>query len=181
MKTYISMLRGINVTGHNMISMVDLKKLYESMGMINVRTYVQSGNVLFESKPKDESKLSAKIESQIMKIFGYEVSVIIRSVEDLKRILSNNPFLKKKDVDISKLYVTFLKNTPSTELLSKPDRALSQTDEFITGECEIFLYCPGGYGNTKLSNNYFERKLKVAATTRNWNSVNAIFNLAINS
>jgi uncharacterized protein (DUF1697 family) len=181
MKTYISMLRGINVSGQKKISMADLKKLYESLGLINVQTYVQSGNVVFESKLKDDSKLPGLIKNQILKTLGYDVVVLIRSAEGFNRIITNNPFLKKRNGDTSNLYVTFLDSPPSKDQKNNLDHLLSETDEFVMGECEIFLFCPGGYGNTKLSNNYFERKLKIAATTRNWNSINALFNLAIKS
>jgi uncharacterized protein (DUF1697 family) len=160
--------------------MTDLKKLYETIGLPNVKTYVQSGNVLFESKQKDGSKLSGLIEAQIMKIFGYKVPVIIRSADDFKRIINNNPFLEKRKEETSKLYVTFLNNPPLPELLKNLDPTFSKTDELVIDEREIFLFCPGGYGNTKLSNNYFERKLKIAATTRNWNTVNALFSIAVN-
>ena len=173
MKVFISMLRGINVSGQNKISMTDLKVLYESIGLVNVQTYVQSGNVVFESKLKDDSKLPGLIRNQILKSLGYDVSVFIRNTDDFNRILANNPFLKKRKGDSSNLYVTFLAAIPSKDQLSNLDHAISSTDEFIIGESEIFLFCPGGYGNTKLSNNYFERKLKIAATTRNWNSVTA--------
>ena len=178
MKTYISMLRGINVTGHNMINMADLKKLYESVRLNNARTYVQSGNVLFESNLKDDSKISGMIESQIKKAFGFEVSVFIRSADDFKRIIDTNLFLNKKNIDTSKLYVSFWRGSPPADLLNTIEVPAGITDEFIIGEGEIFLYCPGGYGNTKLSNNFFERKLKIPATTRNWNTVNALYSLA---
>jgi len=178
MKTYISMLRGINVSGQKKVSMVDLKELYESLGFINVQTYVQSGNVVFESTLKDDSKLPGLIKNQILKTLGYDVAVLIRSAEGFNRIIANNPFLKKRKGDTSNLYVTFLDIPPSKEQISNLDHTISDTDEFIMGECEIFLFCPGGYGKTKLSNNYFEKKLKIAATTRNWNTINALFNMA---
>ena len=177
MNIFISMLRGINVSGHNKISMADLKNLYESLGFQNVVTYVQSGNVVFDSDKQDASKLSALIESQIKKSFDLSVSVLLRDKNDLQRIISGNPFVKRKK-DPIKLYVTFLQTSPPTfdfNILPLPS---SESDEFIIIDKEIFIFCPNGYGRTKLNNNFFEKKLNLIATTRNWNTVNALFKLA---
>jgi uncharacterized protein (DUF1697 family) len=170
------MLRGINVTGHNKISMADLKNLYESLDFHNVVTYVQSGNVIFDSAKQDESKLSSLIETQIKKSFGLSVPVLIRNKNDLQRIISGNLFVKRKE-DPAKLHITFLNNSPAPSDLNKLSLPPNETDEFIFKDKEIFLFCPNGYGRTKLTNNFFEKKLNVIATTRNWNTVNALFKL----
>lgn len=171
------MLRGINVSGHNMISMPDLKKLYESLSFQNVVTYVQSGNVIFDSPIKDIPKLASQIESQIKKVFNYSVPVVIRNKDDLHRIISGNPFIKRKE-DPAKLHVTFLPASPASVDINKLTLPPNETDEFIIKDKEIFIFCPNGYGRTKLNNNFFEKKLNLSATTRNWNSVNALFKLA---
>jgi uncharacterized protein (DUF1697 family) len=177
MNTYISMLRGINVSGHNMISMPDLIKLYESLDFQNVVTYVQSGNVIFDSTIKDIPKLSSQIESHIKKTFNFSVPVIIRHKDDLRLIISGNPFIKRKKEPIN-LYVTFLQSTPPPFDFKTLPPSTNSSDEFIIKNKEIFLFCPNGYGRTKLNNNFFEKKLNLNATTRNWNSVNALFKLA---
>jgi uncharacterized protein (DUF1697 family) len=177
MNTYVSMLRGINVSGHNMISMPDLKKLYESLGFKNVVTYVQSGNVIFDSPAKDIPKLSSQIESQLKKTFNFSVPLVIRDKNDLQRIISENPFINKKK-DPLNLYVTFLQSTPDPFDFKTSPLPSGESDEFIIKDKEIFLFCPNGYGRTKFNNNYFEKKLNISATTRNWNSVNALFKLA---
>ena len=178
MNTFISMLRGINVSGQKKIRMVELKSLYESLGFVNVRTYVQSGNVVFDSTRQDASKLAASIEAQIEQSFGYAVSVFIRDTNDLQRIIGSNPFLSGRKKDPAKLYVTFLYSSPSKSKLGNLDISNDEADEFFVGDKEIFLFCPNGYGRTKLSNNFFERKLNVPATTRNWKTVNALYEMA---
>lgn len=175
MNTYISMLRGINVSGQKQVRMADLKNLYESMGFENVRTYVQSGNVIFESAEKDEAKLSKQIEAKIEETFGFSVPVLVRTAQDFKRIVENHPFTKE---DPARVLVTFLHERPARSKLDDLSSYEDKVDQFAIGEQEIFLFCPGGYGKTKLSNTFFEKKLGVAATTRNWKTVNMLYEMA---
>jgi uncharacterized protein (DUF1697 family) len=177
MNTFISMLRGINVSGYNNISMSDLKKLYESLDFKNVVTYVQSGNVIFDTTKQEASKLSSLIETQIKKSFNLSVSVLLRDKNDLQRIISINPFIKRKK-DPIKLYVTFLHSAPAPFDFNKLPLPSTESDEFIIIDREIFIFCPNGYGRSKLNNNFFEKKLNVIATTRNWNTVTTLFKLA---
>jgi len=177
MHTYISMLRGINVSGQKKVRMAELHTLYEKLGLVNVETYVQSGNVVFDSPEPDAAKLRGLIEAQIEAVFGYPVSVFIRYAEDFRRIIDSNPFSNRRNGGLW-LHVTFLYQAPSPaawDALKAPD---GETDEFVRGEMEIFLFCPSGYGRTKLSNSFFERKLGVPATTRNWRTVNALYEMA---
>ena len=174
MKTYISMIRGINVSGQKKIKMNELKLLYESLNFQNVVTYIQSGNIIFEQTDSEYSVLSKNIEEKILGAFGFNVTVFIRTVNDLKKIVKNNPFLKKREKDINKLHVTFLSHKPSQSLTDEIDILKYKPDEFYLNENEIYLFCPNGYGRTKLSNNFFERKLKVSATTRNWKTLNKL-------
>jgi len=177
MNTYISMLRGINVSGHNKISMTDLKNLYESLDFQNVITYLQSGNVVFDSDKQDASKISSQIEAQIKKSLSLSVSVLLRDKNDLQQIISGNPFVKRKK-DLIKLYVTFLQSSPAPFDFKRLPLPSDESDEFIIVDKEIFIFCPNGYGRTKLNNNFFEKKLNVIATTRNWNTVNALYKLS---
>jgi uncharacterized protein (DUF1697 family) len=182
MNTFISMLRGINVSGQKKIRMVELRDLYESLNLVNVETYVQSGNVVFDSTEGDASKLAELIEAQIAKSFGYAVPVFIRDADDFRRIVDGNPFLKERNEDPAKLYVTFLYRSPSESKLSNLAIPTGEAAEFSIGDSigdkEAFLFCPNGYGRTKLSNSFFERKLDVPATTRNWKTVNALHKMA---
>lgn len=172
------MLRGINLGNHNKISMPDLVGLFGSFGFSTIRTYLQSGNILFESEQTDREALSALIESGIMNAFGYCVKVFLRTPGDFKRIIANNPFLQKPNADPATLHVTFLQRLPTSSEREDLGPALRDGDEFAIGEQEIFLYCPNGYGRTRLSNSFFERKLDQPATTRNWNTVTALYKLA---
>jgi uncharacterized protein (DUF1697 family) len=179
MKTYISILRGINVTGYRMIKMPELKKLYEGLGFIDVVTYIQSGNVIFKAIDNPGIKeLSLKIEKEILKQFGYDVPVIIRTPEEMTAALTANPFRNADGTVADKIYITFLGDIPGEENLEKINPVNYLPDRFIILGKEIYLDCAAGYGTTKLSNTFFENKLKVRATTRNWKTVNALVELA---
>ncbi len=177
MHTFISMLRGINVSGQKKIIMADLRKLYESLGLVKVKSYVQSGNVIFDSQEPDASKLATLLETQIEQTYGYTVSVFMRDSHDFQRIINSNLFTNERDEDPTKLYVTFLYTPLAKSKLHNPDIPPHKADEFIIGATEIFLFCPHGYGRTKYSNNFFERKLKVTATSRNWKTINALYKM----
>ena len=175
MRKYISMLRGINVSGQNKIKMEELKVLYESLGLKSVKTYIQSGNVIFESPESDVSELVNKIETAIKQAFGFSVIVTIRTMNEFQHVVKNNPFYEKVKEDVKKLHVTFLSDTPSKSSLDLINKLENEPDEWFIAGKEIYLYCPNGYGRTKLTNNYFEKKLNVSATTRNWKTVNKLY------
>lgn len=175
MNTYISMLRGINVSGQKKIRMADLRSLYESLGLINVQSYLQSGNVVFDSEEKNVEKLRDSIEAQIESMYGFSVPVLIRTGEDFRRVIENHPFAEEEAI---RVLVTFMYEPPEKSKLDDLSQYEDKVDQFAIGEQEIFLFCPGGYGRTKLSNNFFEKNLGVVATTRNWKSVNALFEMA---
>ena len=175
MPTYISFLKGINVGGQKSIRMPDLKALYEAMGFKDVITYVQSGNVVFDSGDFDPIKIGAAIEAEIERRFSFHVSVILRDRNDFQRILDGNPFVHSRNEDPSTLHVTFLSKSPSTEMVNGMKIPTGIEDECVLSGKEIYLFCPNGYGRTKLSNSFFERKLNVLATTRNWRTVVAMY------
>ncbi len=175
MNSYISMLRGINVSGQKKIKMEELKKLYKSLGFFDVQTYIQSGNVIFKSPEKDVSKLASRIRQGIKQISGFDVSVIIRTKDELEELIKNNPFTQK---DASKLHVTFLSAVPTSVPVDEISKVKDKAEEFFIGDRAVYLFCPNGYGRSKLSNTLFEKKLKLSATTRNWETVKALFNMA---
>jgi uncharacterized protein (DUF1697 family) len=175
MKTFISMLRGINVGGQKKISMEELKKLYGAMGFVNVRTYIQSGNVIFESPGDKTLALAKNIQYKIKQSFGFDVHVVIRTLDEFRELIAKNPFVKK---DPSKLHVTFLTDAPQRPPIDEINYLKDKAEDFCISGREIYLFCPNGYGTSALSNNFFEKKLKMAATTRNWNTVNTLFSLA---
>ena len=178
MTAYISMLRGINVSGQKQVRMDDLRRAYSALGLTDVASYVQSGNVVFTSLDSSADFLAARIEAQIETTFGYRVPVFIRRVEDFRRILDSNPFLTARVEGSARLYVTFLYRQPTQAEWGSLKPPANTQDEFAFGEQEVYLFCPGGYGTTKLNNTFFEKKMGIPTTTRNWNTVNALYALA---
>jgi len=175
MKTYLSILRGINVSGTKLIKMADLKLLYESLGYRNVKTYIQSGNVIFDSESNKD--IAKSIEKAITEKYNFEVPVILRTAEELKDIVNKNIFIADKDTDVTKLHVTFMEEEPSYANIDKIKDIDHLPDKFLISGKEINVYCPNGYGKTKINNNYFENKLKVSCTTRNWRTLNELLNM----
>lgn len=169
---YIAILRGINVGTGRKVPMADLKVLCAKLGLANVQTYIQSGNIIFEmNKPEAIPALQDRMHQAISETFGFNIPVIIRTAQEMEESIANNPFLKEKDVDIEKLHFTFLKETPATEWVEKIKMFQFLPDRFeIIGKA-VFVYCQDGYGRSKITNDFFERKLKVTATTRNWKTV----------
>ncbi|HWY34576.1 MAG TPA: DUF1697 domain-containing protein [Nitrosopumilaceae archaeon] len=178
MQTYISILRGINVSGHKIIKMEELRKMYVGLGFKNVQTYIQSGNVIFQYKKTKLQDLEKNVTKQIVKDFSFEVPVLVKELSELIEILSNNPFINKRKEDVSKLHVTFLSEEPEPANIENIKKGQYASDEFILSGKSVYLFCPNGYGNTKLNNTFFESKLKVTSTTRNWKTINGLVNLA---
>jgi uncharacterized protein (DUF1697 family) len=165
--SYAALLRSVNVGGRK-VSMADIRDLFGSLGYSDVATYVQSGNVVFKSSSA-AATMTDSIESAVRTLAGFEVDVFIRSAKDLRTILKKHPFLDRTD-DGTKLHVTFLSERPTKEKVSDLPTT-KDSDELLVDGREIYLYCPNGYGNTKLNNAFLERKLSVRATTRNWKTV----------
>ncbi len=178
MTTYISMLRGINLGPHNRIKMEFLRTSLATIGLDQIRTYVQSGNAVFSCADVPTAKLSEKIERQILKDFGLTVSVISLTADEMKSTIQKNPFVKQSGIDCSKMHVTFLAENPAPSAIKKLEALVAGADQFRYSARAVYLYCPGGYGETKLSNNAFEKLLLVRATTRNWKSVNNLYQMA---
>jgi uncharacterized protein (DUF1697 family) len=171
------MLRGINVA-QKWIGMERLRAIFETLGLSEVRTYVQSGNVVFQTEQGSLTRLSKDITEQIRRDFDFEVPVLIRTLEEMEEIVASNNFAKDKELDHSKLHVTFLADTPAVATVSGLKSLASKSERFRVVGREVYLYCPDGYGRTKLSNNAIERKLSLVATTRNWRTVNALLAMA---
>jgi uncharacterized protein (DUF1697 family) len=178
MNTYIALLRGINVSGQKMIKMTALAELFQALKFTNVKTYIQSGNVVFQDKGKDPRALEKKIEKKIRDTFGFDVPVLVLNARTLPAILKNNPYLKKKGGDTSKLYLTFFNQQYDQKTVDTLSASDYGGDEFHVKDQVIYLHLPNNYGNTKLNNNFFESKLKITATTRNWKTMNELLRLA---
>jgi len=177
MTTYIAMLRGINVSGHKIMKMERLRAMFANMGFQNVQTYVQSGNVIFSTR-EPSANLAAKIEKQILKEFGFDVPVLTKTAKEMADIVKHNPFMKEKAIDQAKLHVTFLADDPPKDALKLLQPLASSEEQIhVTGRA-VYLYCPNGYGNTKLNNTAIEKKLGCGATTRNWKTTQTLLEMA---
>jgi uncharacterized protein (DUF1697 family) len=166
---YVAMLRGVNVGG-NPLKMDWLREACAGIGLQNVRTYVQSGNIVFSSRlgaPKLAELLKATIDAQTR----LPVRVVIRSASEMAGIVAGNPFLTRQGLDLTKLHVTFLAKLPSKPAHEKLDGLAGTRDEYRLAGREIYLHCPINYGETRLSNMAIEKVLSLGATTRNWKTV----------
>ena len=177
MEIFVSMLRGINVGGRKKVSMKELAEIYLKLKFENIITYVNSGNVIFSANRKDNMSLAQEIERSILNYFGFEVPVIIRSAGEMKMITGSNPFLPDKSDELDFLHVTFLSGKPTKTELERINSYNYHPDKFLIKNREIYLFCPGGYGRTKLNNTFFESKLNLTATTRNWKTVNELLKI----
>jgi len=171
MAVFISLLRGINVSGQKIIKMTYLKNMFEELGYTNVITYLQSGNVIFETGNKESARLDDEISAQINKKFGFEVPVLVLSSIQLMNIVENNVYKDDNTKDPAFLHVTFLASRPKDFDFESIKNKRAKGEEITIKENAVYLYCPHGYGKTKLTNNFLETKLKVKATTRNWKTV----------
>lgn len=178
MKTYIALLRGINVGGHRKIKMVDLIELLNKMGFKDVKTYIQSGNVVFKSSITKTSELEEKIMKTIAKTFGFDVPVLVKTHKEIKSIFDNNPFTETSDIENKRIYFALLKETPQPELKAAFQKVKFLGELFVVAEDCVYLNYSIGAGKAKLSNNLIERKLKVSATARNYNTMVKLLELS---
>ncbi|RYM34902.1 DUF1697 domain-containing protein [Brumimicrobium glaciale] len=176
MEKKIAILRGINVGGNRKILMNDLKSMFHDLGIPDAITYIQSGNVIFESS-LDPIELSDLIESAILEKFGFVVPVIIRKAKELEKSIKSNPFYDS-EADVNNLHLTFLKQKPLKSDLDLIQSIDYTPDLFVVKDMNVFIYCEGKYHESKLTNNFFEKKLKVGATTRNWKTVLKLMELS---
>ncbi len=173
MTRYACLLRGVNVSGQRKVAMKELVSLCQSLGFSNVESYLQSGNIVLDA-PLGAAELEATLEQAIRNEFGYtDIDVLARTAPEIGAVIESMPAAWKTH-DTSLLYFTFLKTAPA----AVASAASFLPDEFEAGEKVIYIHCPGGYGKTKLNNNYFERTLKLRATTRNWNTTVKLYELA---
>ena len=178
MNTFICLLRGINVSGQKKIKMAELKTYFGEIGLDKIITYIQSGNVIFNSKISDPKKIEKLIFDKIKVQYDFEVETIVKTPTEIKSILDNNPFVKQNK-DVNKNYITFLFNEPAKErLLILKEKDYSPEEYFIDKDV-LYFYSPNGYGKAKLNNNFIESKLRVIATTRNWQTVNKLLELSL--
>ena len=178
MPAYIAMLRGINVGGQKPVRMEQLRESCAALGFHSIETYVQSGNIVFFDEKRSPANLSKSISEAILRDFGFRVPVLVKTAKEMRQVITRNPFLKETGIDPTKLHVTFLTEAASKDALKNLERFPTNPDRFFVGRQEIYLYCPGGCGKTKLSNTAFEKALSMDTTTRNWKTVGTLSEMA---
>ena len=178
MAVIISLLRGVNVVGHNKVKMEALRALYQSLKLRGAQTYIQSGNVVFRTKETDLDKLARKIENGIEKKFGFRPAVILRTASELRHVIARNPFAARRDIHPGKFLVTFLASVPDPDACAKVLKMRIEPEELRIDGREVYIYFLDGQGRSKLSWVTVERTLRVSGTGRNWNTVNKLLEIA---
>jgi uncharacterized protein (DUF1697 family) len=174
--SYVALLRAVNVSGKNKLAMADLRQQLTSVGYHDVTTYVQSGNVAFQTASQPEATLVRDLEREIRKAFRLHVTVLVRTKAQLRDTAAKNPLLKR-GVDPATLHVTFLAGRPSPAAVKALAAKAAGPDDAVVHGREVYLRCPNGYGRTKLNNAFLEKQLDVAGTTRNWKTVTTLLEL----
>ena len=167
---HVALLRGINVGGNNMLPMKALAEEFEAAGCEQVQTYIQSGNVVFAANARLATKIGPTMEERIRRRFKLEVPVVVRSADELRTVITANPYAKRRDFEMS-THVMFCGSKLKADLIAKLDPNRSPGDEFGCKEQEIYLWLPNGAGKSKLMSGYFDRVLETVATARNWRTV----------
>jgi len=178
MKTYIALFKGINVGGHKKVTMAELRELLSSKGFFNVKTYIQSGNVFFKSSVRNIQDLEKKIQKLVMDHFGFEVSVLVKTPENLLQIFANCPFPEEQK---KASYFIMLHDSPDMNLVKEASEKIYEFDEYIIKNDCIYLFCEKGMGKSKFNPKYFERKLNTFATARNYNTMLKLLSLSSDS
>ena len=171
MTTFVSLFRGINVGGHQTIRMDELKDLHESLGLKDVVTYIQSGNVVFSSDDADLAQLPRQIEDGFAQKFGFHVKVIVRTSAELREIIANNPFQNHHMKESKWVVVMFLATRPESTAQEDLQKTYVGPEELCILGQEVYIYYPNGIGRSKLSHTLIEKKLKTMGTGRNWNTI----------
>ena len=178
--TYIALLRGINVSGQKKILMAEFREMLSTNGFENVRTYIQSGNVVFESDQSDANELGIKMEGLIVKHYGFEVPTLILTPQAMEQAVAENPFIQNKDINDEETYFTFLKESPLPENISIFNEVSYPGETFELVGKVVYYHCAIGYGKAKLTNKMMEKKLGTRATTRNYKTTMKLINMTKN-
>lgn len=178
MPVIVSMLRGVNLGPHHRLKMDALRAVYESLGFTDVQTYVQSGNVVFRTNSRDLAAVAQRIENAIERKFGFHADAIVRTTAEMRRTVERNPFAARRDVEPNKLLVTFLAGDPDSEARNKLLQMKTDPDEVRVEGREVYIYFASGLARPKLSWMQVAKMLKTSGTGRNWNTVEALLEMA---
>ncbi len=173
---HLALLRGINVSGHNLIKMEALKIALEKAGFLEVQTYIQSGNVFVTCDEENPAKVGFMIKQEIQKAFGHDVPVVVIGKQDLEFCLQRNPFFKNTD-ETKKLYVSFVSKILTSDSIHELKISNIKPDEVAIDENRIYIKYFDSPAKTRLDNSYIEKKLNVTSTIRNWNTVNKLLEM----
>jgi uncharacterized protein (DUF1697 family) len=177
MNSYVALLRGINLGGKTILPMKELAPMFSAMGCAAVKTYIQSGNVLFRSTSSTAARIPTEIPALIEQRFSFRPPVVLRAAKALSEVAQQNPFLQRGE-DASALHVMFLSALPEVSKVALLEPSRFAPDEFVVLGQEVYLFYPNGMGKSKLGINYFEKKLSVVATARNWNTTLKLISLS---
>lgn len=178
MPVIISMLRGVNVGGHNKIKMDALRSLYLSLKLKNPQTLIQSGNVIFQTQDKDLTLLSKRIQDAIHRKFGFRPDVLLRTIAELRDVIANTPFPSSRNLDPSKILIVFLADKPGAQSCTDLVEIRCDPEELHIRGRELYIYFPNGMARPKLAWPLIEKTLRVSGTGRNWSSVTKLLELA---
>jgi uncharacterized protein (DUF1697 family) len=175
---HVALLRGVNVGGKNSLPMADLAAMFTAAGCTEVRTYIQSGNVVFVAKAAVAARVPTVVAAAIEKRFGFQSPVVVRTADALRLVGEKNPFLSSR-VDTTRLHVAFLADAATAARVATLDPKRSPPDAFRVAKDrrELYLHFPNGAGKTKLTNVYLDKTLGTVSTMRNWNTVTKLIEL----
>lgn len=173
--THVALMRGINVGGKNMIPMKDLAAIFADAGGKDVRTYIQSGNVLFNANARDAAKISKLVTAKIVKKLGFEPPVVVRTIAEMTEVVKGNPY--PKAVEGKGLYIMFLAEEPAAAAVKGLDPKRSHPDVYTVVGREIYMNLLTGAADTKLTNAYFDSKLATISTSRNWRTTTTLLEM----
>ena len=178
MNQYIALLRGVNISGQKIIKMVELKEAMEDVGFQDVQTYIQSGNIVFAHDPVPTETVEKMVKQKINEVWGYEVPVVVVTREEMATVISNDPHADDPERDAKRTYFTFLTEVPSVVESNKLQELDYAPEKIAMIGKVVYFNSPISYGKARMNNNFIEKFLKVSATTRNWNTVNKLFEMA---
>ena len=173
------MLRGINVGPHKRMKMEKLRSSCEALGFVKVKSYIQSGNLVFQAPKLSSAAAAKKVEAQIVKDFGFSADVISRTAEEMKKVVEGNPLLREPGIDRSKFHVVFLAEAPSPEAIKKVEVLTLSPDKVRHSGKEIYFYFPNGVSGSSIWKHNLDRVMSVSGTMRNWNTVNTLYKMAV--
>jgi uncharacterized protein (DUF1697 family) len=175
---HVALLRGINIGPHKRMKMETLRASCEALGFKNVKTYIQSGNIVCQAGKLSSDAAARKIEAQIEKNFGFSADVIARTGDEMKNIVMGNPMLKEPGLDTSKLHVVFFSEAPTAEAIKKLEAIVKTPDKVRHKGKEIYFYFPNGVSGSSIWKHSLDRVLGISGTMRNWKTVNTLYEMA---